>query len=486
MKYHLRVFLITTLSVLLLLLLNSKVTACSCSISPTVDIVYNQTKNIAIFKVEGVEETTEGGKQMAKSATLVVEKVFKGNFKPGDRVTFSNVLNFGICIFRFQKESIGKQYLLYLEDRESPDEMLVARLCTRSRRLSAAADDVLYLEKRKEVVGKTRLSGTVSQQVEYGSKPREWDYISLAGLSLRIQGKGKDVTLRTDENGAYEIYGLPPGKYQITLPEIRGYNENYPFAPNEPRIVSIFPRKHTSESFYYEVSNSVSGTLIDSQGQPIEGSCLDLVPIFHTLADYNKESSCTDIKGEFTVSSIISGTYILVGNKENNLTYRNPFPLFYYSNVSDVSKMVSLTLAPGVNINGLVMTAPPFSGFKTLNGVMRFSDGSPVAKASVEFYSGISSPTELKSSLSYSSFAETDENGAFRIRVMSGDKGILIGSFTARKGEYKNCPQIDKILGEYDASSDDIETPAITIDVKNGDGVVELKYPFASCQKRKK
>src|SRR5262245_15556004 len=90
--------------------------ACSCQPSPTVDIMFDKTTTVAIFRVKSVEQATEEEKHKyfiaIKSANLVVEKVFKGDLRPGEEFTFSNV---GICLLTFESNDVGDQYLLYLD-----------------------------------------------------------------------------------------------------------------------------------------------------------------------------------------------------------------------------------------------------------------------------------------------------------------------------------------------------------------------------------
>ena len=481
MKSSFRNFLILATAVLFLLLSSNTAKACSCSITRTVDIVADATPYIAIFKVEGVDEDTIAGDSIPKRATLIVEKIFKGNLTPGEKFIFSNE---GICLVRFEKDSVGESYLLYLHERPVGRGIWAAGMCSRSGRLSSKRDDVLYLEKWTHVRGKTRLSGSVSQQVESDGEPHEWHYKSLGGIKLRVRGSGTDITLTTDENGAYELYDLRPGKYDIFIPEIKGFTEDPWNNSGKPISIEVHSNKHTERNIFYNIDNSLSGKLIDDEGLPVSGTCLELVATSHALPDYSIESACTDVKGEFQFSEILSGTYVLVGNNENKITPRNPFPRFYYRDKDDVVEPARFVFAPGVHVKGLVMRAPALSGLINVNGVVRFSDGKPVAKASVEFFSSVSKLTEVKDSLSYASTAETDENGNFRIRIASGDKGILVGSFTAYKEEYKHCPQIRKIIDAGGFSWENIATPVVQVDASNEIRVVELKFPFPGCTAR--
>jgi hypothetical protein len=482
MRSHFRVFWILAVVAVLLLLSTHRVRACSCISQPTVDIVADGTPNIATFRVERVEESPKAGGLLTNGATLVVEKVFKGNLTPGDKFVF---LNEGICVISFDASSAGKRYLLYLGERPALREAWAAGLCTRSGRLEALGGDVLYLEKRAQVRGKTRLSGTVSQQVEIDGKPRNWYFKNLAGIPLRIRGEGKNINLKTDKNGAYELYDLPPGKYDIILPEVKGFTPGLFDEPGKPVAARIVRKKHTEQNFFYNIDNSIAGTLIDDQGLPVRDTCLELVPTSHILPSYLKETACTDTKGKFEFFEILSGTYVLAGNRENKISPRDPFPTFYYPDRANADEAFGFTVAPGVHFTGLVVRSPRFSGVVNLSGVMRFSDGRPVSNADVKFFAGVSNRSEVDDPvLSYASRTETDENGNFRIRVMAGQNGILIGSFTAHREEYRHCRQIKKLIEAGGFVREYIETPAVRVDASEEIGGIELKYPFPACSKR--
>jgi hypothetical protein len=449
---------------------------------PTVDIAYARTPTVAIFTVDTVENVSAEENTQDEVVRLTVERVFKGNLKPGEKFDFQNE---GLCILSFSKRSIGKRFLLYLGERPAKQSSWGAGLCSRSGSLNATADDVLYLEKRNKVIGKTRLSGMFSQQVEEDGDPRDWYFRSLPGHILRIRGNGKEITLKTDENGAYEVYGLAPGKYEILPAQISGFSPNHGDDPSEPTTVTIGPTKHTQENFYFEIDNSVSGTLVDSKQQPIAGVCLSLRPTNFTLPSYGEKGACTDIRGHFSFSNLLSGSYILVGNKDNQISPREPYPRFFYPGVLEESGASSFAMAPGVHFKKLVVSAPPTDDIVILSGTVKYDDGKPVVKAKIEFFAGISSKSEIKDSLSYSSWAETDDSGNFRLRVKKEQTGIAIASFTAHKREYKGCFQVLKIIEKGPLDWDDIETSPIKVNATNLDEVIELRYPFVACKNAK-
>ena len=86
-----------------------------------------------------------------------------------------------------------------------------ASMCGRSRGLNHATEDLLYLDNMEKVRGKTRVSGN------YGG----WNtpLKGVANRTIRITGDKKTYETKTNANGVFEIYDLPPGKY-VLEPEI--------------------------------------------------------------------------------------------------------------------------------------------------------------------------------------------------------------------------------------------------------------------------
>ncbi len=207
--------------------------ACSCAVSPTVDIAFEKTPNVAVFKLQSVEKLVEGEKGYGsggiKQSKLTVEKVYKGNLKVGQQLTFAQGSG-ADCVWTFDDKSIGEKYLFYLGakpiDNKSSDGIIawtgqinkpvsnnvwMAITCSRSGNIDYRSSDLKYLENISKVRGKTRLSGSLSQYISTATEDEESKSNQLSGYKVIVSGNGKNLELKTDENGVYEIYDLPAG-----------------------------------------------------------------------------------------------------------------------------------------------------------------------------------------------------------------------------------------------------------------------------------
>lgn len=199
---------------LALLLLPRIAAACVLVPKPTVLDAY-QTADVVVIaraiKVEKVSDQSPSPPTGSRvlSTTMEVQKVFKGNLRVGDKMTFGqgNGLR---CTWVFYEQDIGNEYLFYLKTPPKDSNLWYEFGYGRSDLISRVADDLLYLNNIEAVRGKTRVSGTLD--------PGE-DEQDVVGKKIRIMAKEKVYETTTDKNGVYEFYDLPAGKY-VLEPEV--------------------------------------------------------------------------------------------------------------------------------------------------------------------------------------------------------------------------------------------------------------------------
>jgi len=460
--------------------------ACSC-ISSSLDSAIEDSANIVILKLQAVEKYQEGEKGYGyggiKQSKLTVEKVFKGNLKVGQELIFTQ--GGGDCVWTFNEKIIGMDFLFFLGKKPN-DNLWAAFVCSRSNSVKSAADDLMYLEKMSKVKGKTRLSGTIMQVDEPAVAGEEGSYKRLAGIKVTIVGNGKKIELKTDENGVYEIYDLPVGKYKVTTEKINGYKSNNSdgYKSTDWEEVEIEAESLSEQDFRFTIDNSISGKIFDSKGNVLESVCLDLIPTRGEKPPYFYKFNCTDKNGYFKIDEIPIGSYVIVINEKNEISARQPFGTFFYPNKTNREEAVVITIGPGNHFKDLIINAPNTAETITISGVLLFADGKPVINEAVVFHKNVEDISQIDKYRPDSS-ERTDENGRFTIRILKGQKGILFGSMYVTSSESKKCPQLEKLINEKGGESSGIETPAIQIEAVSNRIEVELKFPFPSCKKAK-
>lgn len=152
-------------------------TACVLLPLPTVLDAYERADVVITARVVSIQKTKEPDPIHFNihSATMVVQKVFKGNVKVQDALSFAQ--GNGIdCLWTFDEKMIGREFLLYLNPPDDGSNLWYLGQ-GRSSEVSDAANDLLYLNNLDKVHDKTRVSGTLDAD------------FPVAGRNVRIIGK---------------------------------------------------------------------------------------------------------------------------------------------------------------------------------------------------------------------------------------------------------------------------------------------------------
>ncbi|HET9054736.1 MAG TPA: carboxypeptidase-like regulatory domain-containing protein, partial [Cyclobacteriaceae bacterium] len=273
------------------------------------------------------------------AAIVKVEKVYKGNIREGADIKIFHGGG-GDCTGGFYDVKAGDKFLLYMGGKRKmmdiPTPLYSYGVCSRSTRLETATSDLKYLDNRATLVGKTRLSGTIRAFGENMKRP------SVSGLKVQVFGKGFYRTLFTDDNGFFEIWGLPPGQYSINyklpsgwlidtyrvLPETR--SEWLKETTDGVISASVIAKKHTEIISSLTIDNEISGRLVSSDDLPMKNVCIQAFWLNPTSDSYAVPRGCTNDNGEFRIKSLPPGKYRLEINSANRLSAETPFEKFYY------------------------------------------------------------------------------------------------------------------------------------------------------------
>jgi len=466
--------------------------ACSCGPKPTVLAGYERSANVVIVQVISVEKSHESktGGEGIQYTRVIVERVFKGSLRAGEEMLFAQGGG-GDCIWTFSQADAGNRFLFYFTGRDGRQDYWYAGICGRSRKLEYAGDDLQYLENIAKVRGKTRLSGTLTFSQPSAIEGQAPIRRNLDGSKVRIVGEKETYELNANQNGVYEIYDLPAGKYLI-YPEVpSGWGIDYANSSGGRRIdtedeerakqpsfeLSVEAGKHAYYDFNYGVSNAISGKVLDPAGNGMKDVCLALLPAQGKPAF--RKLDCTDIDGSFEFAGISPGNYIIAVNDDGKISSNEPFPTFYYPGALERDKAAVISIALGQIIEQINIFAPALEETVTVEGVCLYSDGKPAAEVSVQFES-----VRTSDRLDGKARATTDSSGRFAIKILKRLSGTLFGEMVAYSGQYENCPELEQLL-KKDRAISLLRTNTIDVLSEGTATKIELRYPFRGCKKAK-
>lgn len=477
--------------------------ACTCGPQPTVLEAFDEADEVVIARVISVEKVLKADAKGAKdddeedqfrSATMIIEKVFKGKLKVRDEIVFGQG-NGANCIWVFDEESIGAESLLYLMRPEKLAKLdylpsresgfWIAFACGRSSGVDNAGDDLLYLENLAKRRGKTRISGTIG-----GWQTPD---LEVEGKTVKIIGPKKTYEVKTDKNGVFEIYDLPPGKYFVEpetpagwkidstwlrySPSVIGNDIGQP-EMRSPRQVAIKlePKKHASVDIAFTIDNSVRGRVFGPDGKPLHKLCVYLL----TRAQNDRGGySCSDEQGRFEINSVAEGEYLLVANPEGKPSERYPYQRIFYPNVAERDRAAIITVRAGDVIDNLELVIPEFEQTITIEGRLLYSDGKPAAKEWVRF-----KVEEQDQKFDREVSGETDSAGRFTLKVLKGSTGELRAEKFLLANFYKDCPKVDELIAKSGDDDTSVFSNIIKLTTEQNIYGVELTLPFPRCEKK--
>ena len=119
----------------------------------------------------------------------------------------------GDCAYAFKQ---GQRYLVYAS--EFPEVgKLYTSICSRTREISEAEEDLEYLNHKDDAGHGAGIEGTINELArDPKDGTRTWITGPAVGVVVVIEGEEGRWTAVTDKNGRFRQWGLKPGKYRVS------------------------------------------------------------------------------------------------------------------------------------------------------------------------------------------------------------------------------------------------------------------------------
>ena len=157
----------------------------------------------------------------------------------------------------------------------------------------------------------------------------------------------------TDANGNYTITGLPSGAYHVAASR-DGYGTTFygGFSESLSQLITVSaPDTAGGIDFALEVEGTISGTVNDINGEPIQGATVDAWPV----GGGQGSVATTDASGNYTLGQLSTGSYWVSA-------YSTAYAREYYDNVFSMDHSDAVQATSGTNTPGITFQLESPSG----------------------------------------------------------------------------------------------------------------------------
>ena len=277
-----------------------------CQAAWNADVVFAGT----VRSIDVIKEETAGGTRILETVVRFdVDRPFI-NAAAGPVEIVSEGLS--TCAYRFVA---GQKYVVYAWKLD--DGRLSTGICSRTRPLAEAAEDLEYLASAPpRASAGARVYGRVNEYVQHPADRGTVDYGPAENIVVTISSAAFSRDVVTGRDGRYELTGVPPGMISISVVTPFG------FAPQSVSDIEIKDaRACVKADFGLHAQASASGFVVDATGRPVAGVSVEAVAA--ELAGYQPEPfhypARTDDRGRFSFERLPPGAYVFGVNLTKNL-----------------------------------------------------------------------------------------------------------------------------------------------------------------------
>ena len=353
------------------------------------------------------------------SVRFLVEEPFRGVAGPEIEVLTSTG---HMCALPFQR---GQRWLVYAY-REARDGRLGTEMCTGTRQIDGAEEDLVYLRGLAKGAFQQSVSGKLRDRPE-----------RVGGIKFLVTGGGRRYESTSDANGNFTVALPEPGRYRVravvpssvsVLSYIMGDMETHP--TDEQTVIEYGVDLALGQCDYrelelYEIdlhaTAEITGRVLDAQGQPVAAGSVHLLDAEKTGGEHRRgKHARLGTDGAYKFESLAAGRYVLVINPSDAPPDKGdaPYPRTFYPGVTEPERKTVVSVTEGAKLSGLDLQLGPPLRERRLTGRVFWADGRPAPKARVELIDGTSGR--------YMYSVNADGKGRFSMTVYEGFKYELV------------------------------------------------------------
>jgi hypothetical protein len=351
--------------------------ACNCPPPGPPCAEYWNAATIFMGRVESIS-LVPAGRPDADPLRLVTFSVIEMLKGPDARPTLQIRTPRGPCSPSFV---VDRAYIIYAS-RDS-DGQLATDMCSRSRPVDRAAEDVLYA--RNIAAGAPalgRISGHVVLRSRDLARARDRQQ-PMSNVSVILRKGEFSTRVRTNLHGAFTVDSLDAGVYDVDL----DHPGVFRVTPMPARVELTDVRGCAIVNAAMHPDGTVAGRVVDDRHRPIEGLTIDLTVrngLDQTPPAPGPERlrTVTRRDGTFELRGVPPGRFV-IGLNTRHAGSVNPLPRVFHPGVITVSNAQLVTMAAGGRVEIGDFVVPSDVRFAAITGIVTDSSGAPAEGARV-------------------------------------------------------------------------------------------------------
>jgi len=380
--------------------------AIACSCGPTPSVCHALAAADHIFS--GMVLSIEPGEFARLRLRVQVEKVFKGN--ASDTL---ELYDDGMC--DAPTAYVGARLLVYTKGDSS--KPLPYRGCSRTRFLADAVEDFELLA--KYTAQPAHVSVKLNVVKLKARQSGDWD--PAGGVDVELTSGTSAIRRTTNSAGILDLSDLPSGRYKVRV-HFAGYHHE-----RSSMDLTVPPAGCESALVVLEPDFTVSGMVVDHDGQPAPGVTLELLPYSQDrhLCRETPRRATTDHEGRFRFSALRLEDYTLGINICSPPSEVQPYPANFYPGSDDRNAAVGIHPLLYSASGELIFKLPPPLEPLVLEVEVLRADRSRLPKGAEVFVFARSRPQDYSEELQVS---PDNESGKARLELRKGARYFLYAS----------------------------------------------------------